>query len=254
MTQSQNKNTTHRNPEIIRFLTELRSRLINACIVLLLLAAVLLYFANDLYHFLALPLLRYIPQGHLIATQIVSPFFVPFKLALLTATLISMPYFLYQIWAFITPALYGVERRLVGPFLLASIVLFYAGIVFSYTVIFPMLFHFLAQVAPVGVQLSPDIGEYLDFTIKLLLVFGVLFEIPMMMCLLVLLRVTTREKLKKMRPYALVGAFIIGMLFSPPDVISQTILAIPIWLLYELGLFFTRFVKQEEQVQDSEVL
>lgn len=239
-----NKNETQANAEVIHFLTELRKRLIYSFILLLLLAACLLFFANELYQLLAEPLLRYLPSGHLIATQIVSPFFVPFKLAMLTAAVLAMPYFLYQAWAFITPALYGAEKRYVAPFLLGSIVLFYAGIVFAYSVIFPALFHFLAHIAPNGVVLSPDIGAYLDFTTNLLFMFGLLFEIPMAMCLLVLLRVCSRQRLIQMRAYAIVGAFILGMLLGPPDIFSQTVIAIPIWGLYELGVFLSRFAQR----------
>lgn len=242
------KDVDHHNA--VRLLTELRSRLINAILVLMALFAVLMYFANDLYTFLALPLLKFLPQGHLIATQIVSPFFVPFKLAFMAALFLGVPYFLFQLWSFIAPALYGYERKMVWPFLLASACLFYAGLAFAYFVIFPMLFHFLAKVAPVGVALSPDISEYLDFTIKLLLVFGGLFEIPIVMVLLVSIGVVSRQRLSAMRSYAIVGAFIIGMLIAPPDVLSQTVLAVPIWLLYEFGIVLTRFVRERKHEQE----
>lgn len=232
-------------------LVELRTRLIRALILLFSVFAIFLYFANDLYTLLANPLLRFLPQGHLIATQIVSPFFVPFKLAFMAALLVSIPFFLYQIWLFIAPALYGHEKRTLWPFLFASSFLFYAGLSFAYFVIFPMLFHFLAKVAPVGVMFSPDIGEYLDFTIKLLLVFGGLFEIPIFMLVLVLLNVVTSERLQSWRRYAFLGAFVIGMLLAPPDVFSQTVLAIPIWLLYEVGLILTRFVKVKKQREEN---
>lgn len=236
----------------VRLLTELRSRLMHALLVFGVLFSVLMYFANQLYTFLALPLLKFLPQGHLIATQIVSPFFVPFKLAFMAAMFLGVPYFLYQLWAFIAPALYGHERRLVWPFLLASAFLFYAGLAFAYCVIFPMLFHFLATVAPAGVILSPDISEYLDFTIKLLLVFGGLFEIPIVMVLLVSAGVVTRARLIKMRGYAIIGAFIAGMLIAPPDVLSQTILAVPIWLLYEAGIILCRFTRKKNHDQKNQ--
>lgn len=236
----------------VRLLTELRARLINALFVFAILFSVLIYFANQLYTFLALPLLKFLPQGHLIATQIVSPFFVPFKLALMAAMFLGVPYFLFQLWAFIAPALYGHERRLVWPFLLASAFLFYSGLAFAYYVIFPMLFHFLASVAPAGVILSPDISEYLDFTIKILVMFGVLFEIPIVMVLLVSAGIVTRERLIKMRSYAIIGAFIAGMLIAPPDVLSQTILAVPIWLLYEAGIILSRFTGKKNHEQKIE--
>lgn len=240
------------NLNAVRFLTELRARLMHAVIVFMLLFAVLTYYSNPLYTLLANPLLKFLPEGHLIATQIVSPFFVPFKLAFMASMLIGVPYFLYQLWSFIAPALYGHERRLIWPFMLASAFLFYAGMAFAYFVIFPMLFRFLAGVAPAGVMLSPDINEYLDFTTKLLLIFGGLFEIPIVMVLLVSTNLVTCKRLVAMRSYAIVGAFIIGMLIAPPDVLSQTILAVPIWLLYEFGIVLSRFAgkkKNAEEVQ-----
>jgi sec-independent protein translocase protein TatC len=234
----------NRSANTLHFLVEVRSRLMYSLVFLFSAFAVLIYFANDLYTILALPLLRFLPQGHLIATQIVSPFFVPFKLAFMASLLVSVPFFLYQVWAFISPALYGNERRLIWPFLFLSAFLFYSGIAFAYFVIFPMLFHFLARVAPAGVVVSPDISEYLDFTTKLLLVFGGLFEIPIVMVLLIKMRVVTLERFIKWRSYAIVGAFIIGMLLAPPDVLSQTILAVPVWLLYEAGILLARFIKK----------
>jgi sec-independent protein translocase protein TatC len=231
-------------PQSMHFLVELRSRLIYSLIFILIIFSGLLFFANNLYTLLALPLLKFLPQGHLIATQIVSPFFVPFKLAFLVSMMLGVPFFLYQLWGFIAPALYGHERRLLWPFLSASVFLFYSGIAFAYFLIFPALFHFLAHVAPQGVVLSPDINEYLDFTTKLLLVFGCLFEIPMVMVLLSSAGIVTRERFIKMRSYAIVGAFIIGMLLAPPDVLSQTLLAIPVWLLYEAGILMSGFTKK----------
>jgi sec-independent protein translocase protein TatC len=203
-----------------------------------------LYFANQLYTWLAMPLLKYLPQGHLIATQIISPFFVPFKLAFIASVFVCVPFFLYQIWAFISPALYVHERRLVWPFLIVGAGLFYSGIAFAYFFIFPMLFRFLAQVVPTGVVMSPDIGEYLDFTSRLLFIFGALFEIPMVMVLLVASKLVHYERLVKFRSYAIVGAFILGMLLAPPDVIAQTLLALPIWGLYELGIIMSRLVQK----------
>jgi sec-independent protein translocase protein TatC len=229
--------------QALRYLIELRSRLISALIVLMVLFAIFTYFANDLYTLLAQPLLKFLPQGHLIATQIVSPFFVPFRLAFMAAVLLSVPYFLYQLWGFIAPALYGHERRMAWPLLFISLFLFYAGLAFAYFVIFPVLFHFLASTAPRGVVLSPDISEYLDFTIKLLVVFGVLFEIPIIMAVLSSTGLVSAARFIKWRSYAIVGAFVLGMLLAPPDVLSQTLLAIPIWLLYEAGILLTRFLK-----------
>lgn len=235
------------NTNTIRFLTELRSRLIYSLMVLLVLFAVLLYFADHLYTWLAFPLLKFLPQGHLIATQIVSPFFVPFKLAFLVSMLLTVPYFLYQAWSFIAPALYGHEKRFIWPFLFLSILLFYSGIAFAYFVIFPLLFHFFVHVTPESVILSPDISEYLDFTIKLLLTFGFLFEIPMLMVLCVRLNIVTHARLIQWRPYAVLGAFVMGMLLAPPDVLSQTLLAVPIWLLYEFGMVLSKISENNEK-------
>lgn len=232
------------NPKLIAFLCELRRRLLITFIVLFILFAGLLYFANPLYRLLALPLLRFLPQGHLIATEVVAPLFVPFRLAFAAALLITAPVFLYQVWAFIAPALYHYEKRLVWPFLLVSTTLFYAGMIFAYLVIFPLLFHFLTRIAPEGVLFSPDIGQYLDFTLKLLLIFGSLFEIPMVMVLLVYTNMVTRARFIRSRPYAVIAAFVLGMLLAPPDVLSQTILAIPIILLYEAGIQLSRFVER----------
>lgn len=241
-----NKSVSNQHSASLLFLVEFRSRLIYSLVVLFFLFAILLYFANHLYTWLALPLLKFLPQGHLIATQIVSPFFVPFKLAFMASMLLAVPFFLYQLWAFIAPALYGHERRLVWPFLLMSAFLFYSGIAFAYFVIFPLLFHFLSSITPDGVMLSPDISAYLDFTIKLLLIFGGLFEIPIIMVILVSANMVTRAEFIKKRSYAIVGAFIIGMLLAPPDVLSQTLLAVPIWLLYETGIVLSRFTNVKD--------
>lgn len=225
-----------------RFLLELRTRLIYSFIILFLLFAIFLYFADPLYTLLAYPLLKFLPEGHLIATQIVSPFFVPFKLAFMASVVLAIPFFLHQLWAFISPALYGHEKRLAWPLIFTSTFLFYAGIAFAYLVIFPLLFHFLAKIAPVSVTLMPDIAEYLNFTTKLLLIFGCLFEIPVIMVVLALLKMVTLSQYVKYRSYAIVGAFVVGMLLAPPDVLSQTLLAVPIWLLYECGIVLTRIV------------
>jgi len=241
---SQLKSLMSENSNTLHFLIELRTKLIYSLILLLILFTVLIYFANELYTLLALPLLKFLPQGHLIATQIVSPFFVPFKLAFWVAMLLAMPFFLYQLWTFIAPALYSKERRLVWPLLFISSGLFYMGIAFAYFVIFPILFRFLSHTAPHGVIVSPDIAEYLDFTMRLLLTFGVLFEIPIGMTLLVAMNIFSRSRFIQMRSYAILGAFIVGMLFAPPDVLSQTLMAIPICLLYETGIILSAFVSK----------
>lgn len=233
--------TTSNKADAFQFLAEVRLRLIRSLWVMLGVFVILLYFANQLYSWIAEPLLKLLPQGHLIATQMTSPILVPFKLAFLAALLLSIPFILYQVWGFISPALYANEKRWTWLFLACGTSLFYAGIAFAYFVIFPMLFHFLAGATPAGVELSPDISEYLDFTIKLLLMFGVLFEIPIMMSLLVHFNFVPRTIFVKKRSYAIVGAFILGMLLAPPDVLSQTIIALPIWALYELGIGLSYF-------------
>jgi sec-independent protein translocase protein TatC len=233
----------------LHYLIELRTRLLRCLVCLVVAFALLSCKANTLYTWLSFPLLHHLPSGHLIATQVVAPFFAPFKLAFLVAVLACVPVFLYQTWQFISPALYGRERQWLWPFFILSLVLFYAGVSFAYFLIFPLLFQFLAKAAPVGVVLMPDMNDYLNFTTQLLLVFGVLFEIPMAMVLLVGLNVVTRARLVAWRSYAIVGAFIVGMLVAPPDVLSQTLLALPMWGLYELGLLLTRWVSHAKKKQ-----
>ncbi len=233
-------NETH--GAILNYLVEFRRRVLSCLFVLMLVFLVLFYFANDLYTLLAQPLLRYLPHGQgIIATNVVAPFFVPFELTFVAALFISVPFFLYQLWAFIAPALYQHERRFVWPLLLISTALFYLGVAFAYFVIFPVLFRFLSHSAPQGVLMSPDISQYLDFTLKLFFVFGVIFEVPVITVLLVWSKLVTREKLLQSRPYVIVGAFIAGMLLAPPDVVSQTLLAVPLWLLFEIGMVLSRF-------------
>lgn len=230
------------NSNLLRFLVELRKRLISSLLVLSVIFFILFYFANDLYTLLAHPLLKYLPQGHgLIATDIIAPFFVPFQLTFVLAVFLSVPFFLYQLWAFIAPALYQHEKRLVWPLLFISTALFYSGVAFAYFVIFPVIFSFLTHTAPMGVMVSPDITHYLDFTLKLFFIFGAIFEVPVLTILLIWSGVTTREQLIKMRPYAIVSAFVVGMLLGPPDVLSQTLLAVPLWLLFEAGIYFSKF-------------
>lgn len=231
----------------LHYLLELRLRLLRCLVCLLVVFAFLSYQANTLYAWLAFPLLHHLPQSHLIATQVVAPFFTPFKLAFLVAVLVCVPVFLHQAWLFVSPALYGRERQWLWPFFTASLVLFYAGVAFAYFAILPLLFQFLGRAAPQGVVFMPDMNDYLNFTTQLLLVFGLLFEIPMVMLVLVGLGLVTRKRLVASRSYAIVGAFVVGMLLAPPDVLSQTCLALPMWGLYELGLLLTRWVPHEKK-------
>jgi sec-independent protein translocase protein TatC len=242
--------TSNPSPTLLRFLLEFRKRLIASLLVIFTLFFALAYFSNTLYQWLALPLIKHLPEGaHLIATQVIAPIWIPIKFSMVVAVLLSMPYLIYQLWAFVAPALYIKERRLVWPLLSISTALFYFGMAFAYFVIFPLLFGFLAKSAPQHVMVAPDISEYLDFTLKMLFVFGAIFEVPMITVLLVLTGVATRVQLTKLRPYAIVTAFIVGMLLAPPDVFSQTLLAIPLWLLFEIGLICSRFVTPRLKIE-----
>jgi len=227
---------------LVQHLLELRDRLLRVVLVVVLLFLALFAFANDLYTYLAEPLLRHMVEGtSMIATQVVSPFLTPFKLALVLSIFIAVPFILYQAWGFMAPGLYQHEKKLVFPLLFSSTVLFYTGMAFAYYVVFPLVFGFLTGVAPEGVAVMPDITYYLDFAIKMFFAFGLAFEVPIATILLVWSGITTAEKLAAKRPYVIVGAFVFGMLLTPPDVISQTLLAIPMWVLFELGLVFSRF-------------
>jgi sec-independent protein translocase protein TatC len=226
----------------ISHLIELRDRLLRMVVAIVLVFLALFPFANDIYTFVAEPIRAALPAGStMIATQVASPFLTPFKLALVAAVFVAMPYLLYQIWSFIAPGLYQHEKRLALPLLASSIVLFYLGMTFAYFVVFPLVFAFFSSVTPEGVAQMPDIAFYLEFVLKLFFAFGIAFEIPIATILLVASGATTPEALTGKRPYVIVGVFVAGMLLTPPDVISQTLLAIPMWLLYEAGIFFSRF-------------
>ncbi len=222
-------------------LYELRDRLLHMVLAILLVFLALFAFSEEIFTAAAEPLLQLMPEGtSMIATGVTSPFLVPFKLVMLLSVLLTIPYLLHQIWSFIAPGLYSHEKRLAGPLLVSSVVLFYCGIAFAYYVIFPILFGFFIGIAPTGVAVMTDIGQYLDFIIAIFLAFGIAFEVPVATFLLVAAGITTPEKLADKRPYIVIGAFVIGMLLTPPDVISQSLLAIPIWFLFELGLLMSR--------------
>ena len=204
----------------------------------------LFWFADKIYTALAAPLLKHLPDSQMIAIDVAAPFFIPFKLTLMLCVFLSVPYLLYQIWSFVAPGLYSHEKRLVVPLLVSSTALFYLGVAFAYFVVFPLVFGFFTSVAPEGVTVSTDIGRYLDFVITLFFAFGIAFEVPVATVLVVAVGITTPENLVKIRPYVFVAAFIIGMFLTPPDIISQTLLAIPMWLLYEVGIVFSRTYKQ----------
>jgi sec-independent protein translocase protein TatC len=228
---------------LIAHLLELRTRLLRIVWGVLLAFLPLAYFANDLFTWLAGPLLHQLPQGGaLVATEVASPFMTPFKLAMVLAVILAMPWILYQVWAFVAPGLYKSERRLVVPLLLSSVILFYLGMAFAYFVVFPIVFGFFIEVLPPGVTLMTDIRMYLDFVLGMFLAFGLAFEVPVAIVLLVWSGVVMPSQLTENRGYVLIGAFVVGMLLTPPDVMSQTLLSIPLYLLYEGGVWFARIM------------
>jgi sec-independent protein translocase protein TatC len=237
----------------VSHLIELRDRLIRMSIAILVVFLALFPFANEIYTFVAAPLMAQLPEGNtMIATQVAAPFLTPFKLALIAAVFLSMPYLLYQFWGFIAPGLYKHEKRLATPLLISSIILFYFGVAFAYFVVFPLIFAFLSASTPDGVAMMTDISAYLDFVLALFFAFGIAFEIPIATILLVAVGITTPADLVRVRPYVIVGAFVVGMLLTPPDVISQTLLAVPMWLLFELGIIFSKVLtRQRTKTEDA---
>jgi sec-independent protein translocase protein TatC len=239
---------------LVQHLLDLKSSLTRGILVIIVLFFVLFPFANEIYLYISEPLTRYLPEGtSMIATGVASPFLTPFKLSFILAIYLAMPYVLYQIWRFIAPALYSHEKQLIAPILFFSSFLFYAGGLFAYYVVFPLVFGFLSQAAPEGVTIATDISLYLDFVIKMFFAFGIAFEVPIVTVLLIITGMTTAEKLSHSRPYIIVGAFIIGMLLTPPDLISQTLLAVPMWLLFEVGLLVGAYVMKRRATKDKEM-
>ncbi|KRV67091.1 twin-arginine protein translocation system subunit TatC [Aeromonas veronii] len=239
---------------LISHLVELRTRLLRSITAILVVFLALIYFSNNIYDFVAQPLLSQLPEGtSMIATDVATPFLTPIKLTLVVSFFVAIPYLLYQAWAFIAPGLYQHERRLIMPLVVSSALLFYAGMAFAYYVVFPLVFGFFTSTAPAGVTVATDIASYLDFVLTLFFAFGVAFEIPVATILLCWTGVTTPQNLKEKRPYVVVGVFVVGMLLTPPDVFSQTLLAIPMWALWEIGLFFARFyVKKADEEQQEQ--
>ncbi len=236
---------TRTDPELslIDHLVELRGRLLRAVVSIVVILLLLAPFARSLYGVLAEPLVRHLPEGaSMIAIDVASPFLTPFKLVLILAILIAMPFVLYQLWAFVAPGLYRHEQRLARPLLAMAVGLFYAGCAFAYYAVFPVVFAFFASMAPEGVAMMTDINRYLDFVLTLFLAFGLAFQVPVATIILVALGITTPEGLGRVRGYVVVGAFTIAMLLTPPDLISQTLLAIPVLLLYELGIVAARLL------------
>lgn len=228
-------------------LLELRSRLIRAVLAVLIAFLCIYPFYDQLFTFVSEPLRAVLPGGELMSIKVAGPFLIPMKLSLVAAVFIAVPYLLYQLWAFVAPGLYRNERQLVWPLLISSTLLFYLGAVFAYMVVLPLVYAFFAGVTPMGVNYQPDIGEYLDFVLTMLLVFGIAFEVPVATLLLIRTGATTRQALAAKRPYVIVGAFVVGMVLTPPDVISQIMLALPVWLLFELGLQLSRWYRKPEE-------
>ena len=248
----------------ISHLVELRDRLLRVVIVIGVITVGLMTVANDLYYYFSLPIQAYLPENtSMIAVGVISPIFTPLKLALIGAIFISIPYILYQAWGFIAPGLYQNERRLALPLVFSSIVLFYLGMAFAYAVVFPLVFQFTTTFIPTGIEYKPDIADYLNFSLKMFFAFGVAFEVPIATIILIAAGLADPDSLAKKRPYVIVGAFVIGMLLTPPDVISQVMLALPMWLLFEMGIIASKFLlkdrlerrkkeKLEEEVIDSD--
>lgn len=249
---------------LMSHLVELRDRVLRMVIAILVIFLSLFYWANDIYTYLAVPLTSHLPEGStMIAIDVASPFLTPFKLVLMLSVFLAMPVILHQLWAFVAPGLYKTEKRIAGPLLVSSILLFYAGMAFAFYVVFPLIFGFFTSVGPEMISISTDIGRYLDFVLALFFGFGLAFEVPIATIILVAVGITTPKKLGQMRPYVIVGAFVLGMLLTPPDIISQVLLAVPIWILFEAGLIVSSIMfkdrlmdstdDDDEELDDEEV-
>ncbi|MCP4388072.1 MAG: twin-arginine translocase subunit TatC [Gammaproteobacteria bacterium] len=238
---------------LMSHLVELRDRVVRMVVAVLVIFMGLFYWANDIYVYLAEPLTRHLPEGaNMIAIDVASPFLTPFKLVLMLSVFLAMPVILHQLWSFVAPGLYSNEKRIAGPLLVSSILLFYGGVAFAYYVVFPLVFGFFTRVGPEIVNISTDIGRYLDFVLALFFGFGLAFEVPIATIILVAIGLTTPKKLSEKRPYVIVGAFIIGMLLTPPDVISQVLLAFPVWILFEAGLIASRIIFKDREMDDED--
>jgi len=238
---------------LLSHLIELRDRLLKMVLAVGVLFLCLFWFADKIYSWLAAPLLAHLPEGaQMIAIDVAAPFFIPFKLVLMLSVFIAIPYLLFQVWSFVAPGLYKHEKRLVYPLLISSTLLFYVGVLFAYYVVFPLVFGFFTSVAPEGVAVQTDIGRYLDFVITIFFAFGIAFEVPVATVLLVAVGVTTPDDLAKKRPYFIVAAFVIGMFLTPPDIISQTLLALPMWVLFEVGILFSRHMVKQKNTAAEE--
>lgn len=238
---------------LMSHLVELRDRVVRMVVSVLVIFLCLFYWANDIYVYLAEPLTRHLPEGaNMIAIDVASPFLTPFKLVLMLSVFLSMPVILHQCWSFVAPGLYANEKRIAAPLLVSSILLFYAGVAFAYYVVFPLVFGFFTSVGPEMINISTDIGRYLDFVLALFFGFGLAFEVPIATIILIAIGFTTPKKLGEKRPYVIVGAFIIGMLLTPPDIISQVLLAFPMWILFEAGLIAAKIIFSDRNFEEDE--
>ena len=238
--------STDTGQPLIAHLLELRNRLLKAMVAIFIVFLCLFYFSRELYTLVAKPLMDAMPEGtNMIATGVASPFLAPFKLTLSLSVFAAMPFILHQAWAFVAPGLYKHEKKLAVPLLASSVLLFYAGAAFAYFVVFPLMFQFFTAIAPEGVAVTTDISSYLDFVLALFLAFGLAFELPIAIVLLVSTGAVTVKKLSSARAYVVVGCFVVGMLLTPPDVVSQTLLAVPMWFLFEMGLLAARLVEKK---------
>uniref|UniRef100_UPI0021DB3569 twin-arginine translocase subunit TatC n=1 Tax=Pseudomonas sp. RIT-PI-AD TaxID=3035294 RepID=UPI0021DB3569 len=238
---------------LVSHLTELRTRLLRCVAAIFLIFAALFYFAQKIYTLVSAPLRHYLPEGTtMIATDVASPFLTPFKLTMVVALFLAMPVILHQVWGFIAPGLYRHEKRIAVPLLVSSVVLFYSGMAFAYFLVFPLIFHFFASVTPEGVSMMTDISSYLDFVMTLFFAFGVAFEIPVAVVLLIWIGVVDVAYLRKIRPYVIIGCFVVGMVLTPPDIFSQTLLAVPMWLLFEVGVFFGGLVRKRREAEEEQ--
>ncbi|BBC40334.1 Sec-independent protein translocase subunit TatC [Photobacterium damselae subsp. piscicida] len=246
--------TVEETQPLFSHLLELRNRILRSLLSVLVVFLCLVWFSNDIYTFLSAPLVERMPAGAtMIATDVASPFFAPIKLTLVTSVFIAVPMILYQVWAFVAPGLYKHERKMIVPLLVSSSVLFYVGVAFAYFVVFPLVFKFFTSTAPAGVQVATDIMSYLDFVLALFMAFGIAFEVPVAIILLCWTGATDPQSLREKRPYIIVAAFVVGMLLTPPDIISQTLLAVPMCLLFEVGLFFSRYyVRDNDEAEEEE--
>jgi sec-independent protein translocase protein TatC len=238
---------------LISHLLELRNRLLRAMLAVLVIFVGLIYFASDIYVFVSSPLVERLPEGAtMIATDVASPFFTPLKLTLIASIFVAVPFILYQVWGFVAPGLYKHERKLIMPLMFSSSLLFYCGVAFAYFVVFPLVFSFFTTISLGTVEFATDISSYLDFVLALFFAFGIAFEVPVAIILLCWTGATDPKSLSQKRPYIVVAAFVVGMMLTPPDMISQTLLAIPMCILFEVGLFFARFYVRKDQDDESE--